>query len=193
MKKWRVKILLVFMAAVFAAAAFAFEPVTLKDDKTGMTAELYPIPDEEELLFYGNMRFGYSVNVPSMIFTEVVLLPDYEDGMILESKDGTSRFRVTGGYVMDNENDEMKVRESFNAAIKAIEEKGGYPSFELEDDNWLVTWREGDKLHIRKFLLKKGAGVWSEIEIYYDSPEGEVHPLARIIDESINSLVFGEG
>ena len=63
-----------------ATVAFAFEPVTLKDDSTGNTAELYPIPDEEELLLYHNPRFGYSVSVPHKFFTQVVLLPDNGDG-----------------------------------------------------------------------------------------------------------------
>ena len=190
MKNFSAKIWLVFMGSIFALTAFALEPVTLKDNHTGMTVDLYPT-DSANFLFYGNMKIGYSVIVPSMVFTEVVLLPENEDGMILESKDGTARFRVTGGYVMD---DEGKLRDSFNRALSAIYEKDEHPYFDTGDDFWQITWRESDEtLHIRKFLLKKGAGVWSEFEIHYETSEGEVHPFARIIDDAIESLVFGEG
>ena len=95
MKNKCAKVLLIFMAMIFEVGAFAFEPVTLKDDKTGMTVDLYPIPDEEELLFYGNMRFGYNVSVPYKFFTQVVLLPENEDGMILGSKDWTARLPLS--------------------------------------------------------------------------------------------------
>jgi len=102
MKNFSAKIILVFMALILARGAFAAgQDVTIKDGETGMTVELYAIPNEEELFFYGNQRFGYNVSVPYKYFTEVVLLPENEDGMILESKDGTGRFRVTGGYLLD--------------------------------------------------------------------------------------------
>ena len=119
-------------------------------------------------------------------------MPENEDGMILEAKDGTAQFRVSGGFVLDDE--ETTLRDSFNGVVKAVEEKGEYPSSDIGEDYWQVVWREkGESLHIRKFVLKKGAGVWAEIEVHYAASEGDVHPFANVIDHSIDSLVFAEG
>ena len=165
------------------------EFVALKDNFTGKTVELYPT-DSDNYLFYGNMKIGYSIYVPCLVFTEVVLLPDNEDGMILGSKDGKARFRVTGGFYMDD----SMFRESFNSAVKAIEEKSGHPDFEIGDESWEIIWREGDDmLHRRKQVMDREIGAWAEVEIYYYSPEGDVNPLARIFDEAIDSLVFAKG
>ena len=193
MKNKSAKILLVFVASILAAGAAAFEQVTLKDNFTGMAVILYPT-DSDNFLFYGNMPIGYNVLVPSMIFTEVVLLPENEYGMILESKDGKARFHVTGGYVMDDNDDEGTLRESFDRACETIGGEEEATSFEVGDDYWELIWREDDDtLHRRKFLIKKGAGVWSDIEIYNVSPEGDVNPLDKVIDYVIDSLVFASG
>jgi hypothetical protein len=125
--------------------------VTLRDDNTGMTVELYP-GDGDNYLFYGNYSVGYSAQIPYNYFTEVVLLPENEDGMVLGTKDGTGQFRVTGGFVLDDE--EVTLRDSFNSAVKAVEEKGEYPSSDVGEDSWRIVWREkGERLHIRRFVI----------------------------------------
>ena len=188
MKNVRAKIVLVFLVLVFTAAAFAFDPVILKDDNTGNTVELYET-DSDNYLFYGNMKVGYSISVPCLVFTEVVLLPDNEDGMILESKDG-ARFRVTGGFYVDD----SLLKESFETALKAVKEKVEHPYSDLGDDSWEITWRDADDtLHLRRHIMDKETGAWAEVEIYYHSPEYDVHPHAKIFDYAIESLVFAKG
>jgi len=46
MKKFGAKILLVFIMLILANGAFASDTVTLKDSKTGVTENLYPIQGE---------------------------------------------------------------------------------------------------------------------------------------------------
>jgi len=185
------KILSVFTALIIAAVAIAFEPVTLKDSKTGMTVTLYPIPDEENLLFYGNNRIGYNVNIPHKIFTKVVLLPQNEDGMTLESKDGKARFRVTGGRIMN----EGILKESYDKACKAIggEQKASY--FDFGNDYWKLCWWKGKTFYSRKFVIDTEKNAWGECEIYYvtSNGEGTYDPRSEIINNAIESLVFAKG
>ena len=179
------------MVLILAVTAFAFEPVTLKDSKTGMTIDLYPIPDEKELLFYGNMAIGYNVNVPYKIFTKVVHLQKNGEGMTLESKDGKARFSVTGGRKI-NKN---MLKESYDKACKAIggEQKASYS--DIGDVYWQLCWWKGKTFHIRRFLINKDTGAWADCEIYYVTvnDEGTYDPRTEIINNAIESLVFAEG
>ncbi|MCL1940376.1 MAG: right-handed parallel beta-helix repeat-containing protein [Synergistaceae bacterium] len=136
--------------------------VTLKDDNTGNTVTLYRLFSEEHegLLFYHNNRFGYSVTIPE-IFTEVILLPDNEDGLILASENGEYRFRVSGGFVIF----EDELQTSMEAAKKYVEENvDGATIFEKTgDDWWELNWWNGPEKGVRKFLTDGGA--WFECEI----------------------------
>ena len=191
MKNFNAKVLSVFTVLIIAAAVFAFEPVILKDSKTGMTVNLYSIPDESNLLFYGNNRVGYNVSVPHKIFTKVVLLPQNEDGMILESKDGKARFRVTGGRMVN----EGILKESYDKACKDIggEQKASY--FDLGNDYWQLCWWKGKTFHIRKFVIDTEKNAWGDCEIYYITPKGEgtYDPRAEIIYNAIESFMFAKG
>jgi hypothetical protein len=182
------KILLVSLMLAFAAIALALESITLKDSETGNTIVLYPIPDEAELLFYSNERFEYSVSVPHKVFTKVVVLPDNGDGMILESKDGKARFRVSGGYVMVD----RFLKESYDSARESI--TGDWIiEDEIGEDYWKLAWREEDVVHYRKFRIK-GEEAWADCEIYYEWEEGVVDdPLPDLTDRAVDSLAFGEG
>ena len=190
MKKFWVLGLLV-LSILAASCSLAFEAVTLKDRKTGNTVNLYPTVDEEDkgLLFYGNNRIGYSVKVPE-ICTKVVLLPDNEDGMILESKDGKVRFRVSGGFVMD----EGMLKESYDSALKSIGGENKATYFDIGENSWELTWWEGETFHSRKFLMKDEE-AWSDCEISYKSVQNEevYDPFDEIAFRAIKSLVFGEG
>jgi|GEM_PF-1908618 len=191
MKNFSRKILSGFMVLSLAVTAFAIEPVTLKDNKTGMTVNLYPIPDESELLFYGNMAIGYNVNVPYKVFTKVINLPKSGEGMTLESKDGKARFSVTGGRKISKN----MVKESYNKACKAIggEQKASYS--DIGDVYWQLCWWKGKTFHQRRFLINEDMGVWADCEIYYvtSNDEGTYDPLDDIMHNAVGSLVFGEG
>jgi hypothetical protein len=186
MKKIFLMVLLLIF--VYCSFALALEPVTLKDTETGNTVDLYPVSGEEELHFYHNDRFGYSVSVPHKIFTKVVVLPDNGDGMILESEDGKARFRVSGAYVMVD----GFLKESYDNARESI--TGDWIiDDELGEDYWKLVWREEDIVYRRKFQIK-GEEVWVDCEIHYEWEEGDVHdPLPDLTDRAVDSLVFSEG
>jgi len=137
--------------------------ITLKDDNSGNTVELYSAGDKEddELLLYVNERFGYSVKVPYKVFTSVVVIPDNEDGIILSSADGQYRFRVSGGFVMFDDN----LQTSLENAKKYVEENvDGAMVYEKSGDNWwTLSWWNGQDAGSRKFLTN--GEVWCEIEI----------------------------
>ena len=186
----KISVLSLFVLSVLAAScALAFDPVTLKDGKTGNTVDLYPTVDKEDkgLLFYGNNRIGYNVKVPE-IFTKVVLLPDNEDGMILESEDGKAAFRVSGGFVFDEE----MLQESYLSTLESIggEEKAVY--FGIEENSWRITWWKGDTYHTRRFLMN-GEEAWADCEISYQSVNGVYNPFDEIAYRALQGLVFAEG
>jgi len=187
MKKISILVLLV-LSVLAASCSLAAGPVTLKDGDTGNTVILYPT-DDEGLLFYHNDRFGYEMRVPE-IFTKVVLLPENEDGMILESEDGKAAFRTSGGFVMID----GMLGESYDNALESIggEDKAVY--FDIGEDSWELTWWEGETFHRRKFLMD-GEEVWGECEISYQSVNNEAvrDPLDEIMRRAIQSLAFGKG
>ena len=190
MKKISILGLLVLFILV-ASCSLAFGSVTLKDKNTGNTVDLYPTVDEKDkgLLFYGNNRFGYSVKVPEA-FTKVILLPDNEDGMVLETEDGKAAFRVSGGFVMN----EGMLKESFDSALESIGGKDNATYFDVGEDSWELYWWKGETFHSRKFVIN-GEETWSDCEISYQSSpdEGMYGPGDEIVHLSIQSLVFGKG
>lgn len=188
-KSTRSALLPAFIALLLAAScAFALDPaLTLRDKERDTTVNLYPTGDDgdEGLLFYFNERFGYAVKVPHKVFTEVVLLPDNGDGMILASKDGGARFRVSGGNVMD----EGELKGSFERSKKEIQEAKHALTFEnLTDESWELCWWEGKVFHQRRFLANEE--VWCDCEISYPAPqdEGAEDPLEDILHRALQSL-----
>ncbi len=187
-----IKPVLVFMAlilsAFFADCAFALEPVTLRDGERGTTEDLYPIPDENDLLFYGNERFGYNVNVPK-IFTKVVMLPENGDGMILESEDGTAGFRVSGGFLMVEGGEAL-----YERYAETLQDIGGLENASFHDagdDYWEICWWEGNLFLKRKFVISDEA--WCECDIFYRSEREGDDPLDAITDRALESLAFAVG
>ena len=190
MKKFSILGLLV-LSILAASCSLAFDSVTLKDNNNGNTVDLYPTVDEEDqsLLFYGNNRFGYSVKVPE-VFTKVILLPDNEDGMILETGDGKAAFRVSGGLVMDT----GMLKESYDSALESIGGEDNATYFDIGKDSWELYWWKGETFYSRRFLMK-GEEAWCDCEISYQSSpnEGMYGPGDEIVHRAIQSLVFGEG
>jgi len=190
MKKVSIMVLLV-LSMLAASCAFALDPVTLKDGMTGKTVNLYPAAYEEDigLLFYHNDHFGYSVMVPE-IFTEVVLLPENEDGIILASSDGECRFRASGGFVIF----EDQLQTSMEAAKKHVEENvDGAMIFEKSgDDWWELSWWNGPEKGIRKFTTN--GEIWSECEITWP---GQLHNAPgeydKLFERSLETMSFPVG
>ena len=195
MRKFIVVLAVLCVCAHLSAAigAFALEPVTLKDSKTGNTAVLYPIPDEEELLFYHNPRFGYNVSVPYKFFTQVALLPDNGDGMILEAIPSPTydneifRFRVSGGLVMGFET-------TIEDAKKSVEENvDGALIFEKSGDGWWeLSWWNGPEEGRRRFVTNGEA--WAECEITWPGmPHRAPGEYDGLMKRAVESLGFGVG
>ena len=184
--RFKTSLIVMFLLLLLAAScASAFDPaLTLEDKERGTTVNFYPLPDPEDkgLLFYGNDRFGYSLKVPVEIFTEVVMLPDNGDGIILASKDGNARFRVSGGNVMTEDILKTSFEEAKQKAGKDI-------SFEmLGDGAWELSWWEDKTFFQRKFLANEE--VWCECEISYPASrdEGSEEPLDDLTFRAIQSL-----
>lgn len=189
MKNVCFKALLSFITFLLAVSgALAFEPaLTLKDKERGTEVNLYPIPDKEGegLFFYGNDRFGYSVEVPYELFSEVVTLPDNADGIILASKDGKARFRVSGGNVMD----EDTLRSAFEDAKQSVGKDFVFEN--LTEDSWRLCWWDGDRFFQRKFVVNEE--VWAECEVSYPSSrdEGLRSPWDDLAFQAVESLALG--
>ena len=183
MKKNSITGLLV-LSILAASCAFASDPVTLRDSNTGNTVTLVPSYKEEseDLLFYSNERFGYGVMIPIKIFTEVVLLPDNEDGVILASKNGEYRFRASGGLVVF----EDTLQTSMEAAKKYVEENvDGAMIFEKTgDDWWELSWWNGPEEGRRKFVTN--GEIWCECEITWP---GQPHRAPGEYDDLFEHLL----
>jgi len=182
---------LLVLSVLAASCSLAADPVTLKDVDTGMTVTLYPPFLEEDigLFFYHNDRFGYSVRVPE-IFTQVVLLPENEDGMILESEDGKHRFRASGGFVLF----EDELQTSMESAKKYVEENvDGAMIFEKTgDDWWELSWWNGPEKGVRKFMTNGES--WSECEITWPGqPRNAPGEYDELFERSLESMSFPAG
>ena len=190
MKKFIAAIILVFMASIPARGAFASDTVTLKDSETGMTENLYAIQGEEDLLLYNNPRFGYNVSVPYKFFTEVVLLPENGDGIILEAiptpryENIIFRFRVSGGFVMgfETEMEEAKKSVEENVVDALVFEKNG-------DDWWELSWWNGPEEGRRRFITD--GETWAECEINWPGlPYRAPGEYDDLMERAVQSLVF---
>ena len=165
--------------------------VRLIDNNTGNTKTLYPPFSEEDkgLLFYHNDRYGYAMSIPD-IFTEVVLLPGNEDGLILGSKNGEYRFRASGGFVVF----EDELQKSMEAAKKYVEEyvDGAIIYEKTGDDWWELNWWNGPEKGVRKFMTNGEA--WCECEI--TSPgklRNEQGEFDELFERSLATMSFPVG
>ena len=165
--------------------------VKLTDVNTGNTKPLSPPFSEEDrgLLFYHNDQFEYSVMIPG-IFTEVVLLPDNEDGLILKSKNEEYRFRASGGYMVF----ENQLQTSMEAAKKYVNENvdGAIINEKTGDDWWELNWWNGHEKGVRKFMTN--GEVWCECEITSpDKPQNEKGEYDELFERSLATMSFPVG
>ena len=181
-----------------AAASHALaidQALTLKDSERGTTVGLYPTGEKEdlELLLYVNERFGYSVKVPYELFTEVVVLPDNGDGIILESKEGLYpldplyRFRTSGGLAMSADMLETSLKD----AKKQVEEnvEGAIAYEKRGDDWWQLWWWNGSEKGSRKFMTN--GEVWGECEITGPGlPRNAPGEYDDLLDRALESLTL---
>ena len=190
MKKISISSLLV-LSILAASCSFAFNTVTLEDSNTGMTVTLYP-PSERDpgMLFYGNDRFGYSMYFPDF-FTEVVLIPENGDGLILEAMNGYYRFRVSGGFMMF----EDQLQTSMEAAKRYIEENADEATIfeKTGDDWWELSWWNGPERGIRKFITN--GEIWSECEFINQPGRVRYEPddYFELFERSLRTLSFPVG
>lgn len=115
---------------------------------------------------YINTRFEFSIEYPSSFV--IKLVPDNNDGRIFSSQDGNTELTVSGINNVLNEtpssvyNDTLK--EHNNASYKKLQ------------NNWfIVSWIEGDKIVYQKSIVGKGSTNTfifkypSNKKSYYDS------------------------
>ena len=172
LKNFYLKTVLFSLALLLTASpGLALEPaLTLKDNDRGTTANLYPLsnPQDQGLLIYINERFDYSVKVPQQIFTEVLLIPDNDDGIILASKDGQYRLRASGGMVISDDILETSLEDAKQYLKKNVE---NVQIVEKKDTNWWsLSWWNGQNKGSRKFTAN--AESWCELEITWP---GQTH------------------
>ena len=188
----------VFAIAALLAVTLFFEPspalaldpaLTLKDGERGTTADLYPTGDNRDkgLLLYSNDRFGYSVKVPHEIFTQVVVLPDNNDGLILRSRDGQYRFRASGGFVVF----EDELESSLKNAKQHLEKDGKATQVFAKKgiDWWTLSWWNAQGKGSRKFMAN--GEVWCEVEITGPAlPRNAPGGYDDLLDRALESLAL---
>ena len=157
-----------FTAALAVPPSFAMAqtPVlTLKDSDRGTLVDLYPTgdPGGDGFYLYKNGKYGYSAWIPVEI-TQDVTLPDNEDGVILASKDGNTRFRVSGGLV---EFVPGGLKGAFDETFKEHQAMITDVLFVQNELRafWVISWKEEGMMHHRKFAVKDDN--WFDCEFFY--------------------------
>lgn len=188
-KRFSSGLVLVWAAAVFlilsllAGPAPAEAPVrVLKDVERETSADLYST-GLDGFYLYVNERFAYAAWIPEGL-SEVVTIPDNADGLILKSKDGRARLRVSGGHA---EFIEGGLKGAFDQALKTAGRELISAVFINEGFNayWTLSWRKSDHLFYRKFAVKDD--FWFDCEISFPASEKAKH------DESANTVIVQSG
>ena len=107
---------------------------------------------------YLNPRFGFTVDVPA-IYTLAVVIPDNDDGVILSDSRDETRFRASGGNVID----ERTLRQRYESDRKDLGEAVSYSH--LGKGFYVLSWVEDAMIHYRKFLL--APSVFCDMEFIY--------------------------
>lgn len=160
---------------------------TLLDPQTNNLVHLYPTsgdPSEKNFLLYYNDQFEYTCWIPAD-FSQVVLLPDNGDGLILETQDGQAQLRATGGYADFLEGG---LQGSFDQAQSAIV-NGSITHQEYAQDEWKAYWilegQDGDKMFVRKLIIH--GDYYCELHLSYPAAQGEKYiETAAIVAHNFN-------
>ena len=184
------RVWLALMLLLAASPALAQSPaLTLRDSARGTIAGLYPSQDQADrgLLLYINERFEYSVKIPYEVFTEVVVIPDNGDGIILESKDRQRRFRVSGGFAILDDTFATSLKNAKEYVEKNVD---GAQVFEKTGDGWWqLSWWNGTEKGIRKFLTN--GKMWCDIEIRGPGqPRNAPGAYDDLLERSLTSLAL---
>ncbi|GAB1409554.1 hypothetical protein MASR1M90_07080 [Desulfovibrionales bacterium] len=166
--------------------------VVLIDPNTQNTVRLHPTggdPGGESFLLYANEKFGYTCWIPTE-FTQVVLVPDNQDGLILASPDGQSQLRTTGGYVDFLEGG---FKGSFEKVKNTLTKKQlKYADFVQDEWKtfWELQWEDRGKFFWRKMVLNKETYCDLEISFpvsqqdqYESTADTVVHNFNREIED----------
>lgn len=189
MKRFQTGLTLVEAVAGFlilslsAGPARAEAPVrVLKDVERETSADLYST-GLDGFYLYVNERFAYAAWIPEGI-SEVVTIPDNADGLILESKDGQARLRVSGGHA---DFIEGGLQGAFDQALKSAGRGLINAVFINESFNayWTLSWQKADQLFYRKFAIRDE--FWFDCEIYFPVSEKAEY------DEPANTVIVQSG
>jgi len=113
---------------------------------------------------YTNSRYGFSIEYPSTFITKVV--PDNNDGRIFSTKDNSAELTVSG----INNISSQDVKSLYSDLLK----EHSNVSYKKQQDNWfVVSWIEGDKIVYEKMVV--GSGSNNTFVIKYPSSQKEIY------------------
>ena len=156
----------------------------LKDSEQKTAVELYEINLGVDVFLYMNKRFGYSALIPPGMAEVVVSISSNGDGLIVASKDGKARYRVSGGRA---EFVEGGLQGAFDRALKNIGpgnllQAAFFKQMGPELSEWQLFWRQDGMIHKRRFVIKNDNLF--DCELSYPADEHEKY------DESTNVAVI---
>ncbi|MDY0275366.1 MAG: hypothetical protein RBR42_08005 [Desulfomicrobium sp.] len=169
-------------------ANISLSPVlTLTDPQTSNSVPLYNTggdPSGKNFLLYYNEKFDYTCWIPTA-FTQVVLLPDNEDGLIVAAVDAQAQLRATGGYVdfLDG-----GLKGDFERTKNSITKNNLIYEDYTQDEwktYWELRWQDSDKIVLRKMILN--GDYYCDLEISYPAAQQEKYSsVADIIAHNFN-------
>ncbi len=142
-------------AALFPATALARPEVvlTLHDAERGTSLHLYDGKEAggpQGSLVYLNDRYHFFAYVfPET--TTLVMLPENDDGIILSSKDGKARLRLSGGLA---EFVPGGLQGSFDQALGEAGQELVHKIYDPAKGYWELHWKKAGIMHGRKFFIR---------------------------------------
>ena len=141
-------------AVAFPSSAPARQAVlTLRDAERGTSVALY---DGREAggprgsFLYSNTQYQYFAYIFPEI-TTVVMVPDNDDGLILSSKDGKARLRVSGGLA---EFVPGGLKGSYEAARRDAGSGIVDTTYDPAKGYWELRWKKNNTMHGRKLFIR---------------------------------------
>lgn len=128
---------------------------------------------------YLNARFAFGVDVPAL-FTKAVVIPDNNDGIILEDDSGGARFRASGGNVIDGKS----LKQRFEADKKDLGKAVAYAH--LDKNFYTLSWTAGEDIHYRKVML--ASATYCDVELAY--PAARKKEFDALVGRAAKSLAW---
>lgn len=140
---------------------------------------------KEEIVYklYKNGRYEFSIEYPSMLQPQQ--LPANGDGIRLSTPDGSTELTVSG---INNVLNDTVVSE-YNKLVNEHSDA----SYKKQQDNWfIVSWVEGDKIVYEKRVIGSGSSNTFIIK-YPISKKDYYDPIISHLNSTFNTPGIGEG